>query len=165
MGYVLGVDPGSEQSGGVIWRDGYLKEHIIEPNNVFREWVLENVWEVDMMAIETSKPYPMVTAGGRAYMPEQYAETHRFIGRLQDVWYHTRRYLPKLVDRKEVLSHLDANKRSGSKDSQVVKALTNRYGKKGTKAEPGILYGIKSHEWQALAVAVTYLDQLPVAKF
>lgn len=45
-----------------------------------------------------------------------------------------------------------------AKDSNIRQALIDRYGAPGTKKNPGRLYGVKSHIWSALAVAVTYQD-------
>jgi hypothetical protein len=42
----------------------------------------------------------------------------------------------------------------------VRQALIDRLGLQGTKKAPGPTYGIKSHEWAALAVAVYGWDQL-----
>ncbi len=37
-------------------------------------------------------------------------------------------------------------------------ALIHRFGEQGSKKAPGPTYGIASHVWAALAVAVTYSD-------
>jgi len=51
-----------------------------------------------------------------------------------------------------------------AKDANIRQALIDRYGPGkdkaiGQKKTPGPLYGFKSHEWAALAVAVTWMDQ------
>jgi hypothetical protein len=40
-----------------------------------------------------------------------------------------------------------------AKDKNIIQALKDKYGEKGTKADPGFFYGISSHVWQAFAVA------------
>ena len=57
--------------------------------------------------------------------------------------------------------------RNTGTDAQINSVLKHRFpqtggGKTpsvGTKAQPGPLYGIKGHEWSALAVAVTFVEQ------
>jgi hypothetical protein len=41
-----------------------------------------------------------------------------------------------------------------AKDANIRQALIDKIGPQGTKAQPGPTYGIKSHSWAALAVAV-----------
>jgi hypothetical protein len=60
------------------------------------------------------------------------------------------------MTRKEVMLHICGSGRG--KDSNIIQALKDRFGEKGTKKKPGILYGIKADEWQALALAVTYAE-------
>lgn len=66
-----------------------------------------------------------------------------------------------LIPRKPVKMHLCGNNRA--KDSNIAQALCDRWGGdmrtvKGTKKEPGPLYGISKDMWAALAVAVTMAD-------
>ena len=60
--------------------------------------------------------------------------------------------------RREVLRGLDVTGK-GNRDSLVRQRLIEMFGgdrktAQGTKKEPGPLYGVASHAWQALAVAV-----------
>lgn len=48
--------------------------------------------------------------------------------------------------------------RAQAKDSDVSRGLKMRFGEVGTKKNPGPLYGIKTHLWAALAVAVYHMD-------
>lgn len=160
---IVGIDPGSEVSGAVVWDGEKLLDHRIASNEEIINWLPTYL---DRCVIEYTKPYVMKTAKGAPFAPEQIAMTNIVIGRMMQRWYESRRHAPTLMSRHEVLKNLQANKRNGgTRDSQVIKALTERFGGKGTKANPGPLYGIKSHEWNALAVAVTHLDLLPVADF
>lgn len=45
-----------------------------------------------------------------------------------------------------------------AKDSNIIQALKDRFGEKGTKNNPGWFYGFKKDVWQAYAVGVTYHD-------
>ena len=70
------------------------------------------------------------------------------------------------VYRKEVKLALCNSLRA--RDSNIRRALLDRFGPTrkqavGTKARPGPLYGVKSHIWAALAVAVTHADTLGLA--
>ena len=47
---------------------------------------------------------------------------------------------------------------SHAKDANVRQALIDRFGKPGTKASPGVLYGISGDLWAAVALAVTWWD-------
>ena len=67
-----------------------------------------------------------------------------------------------LVYRKDVKLHLCGDLRA--KDANIRQALIDLFGPGkeraiGKKKTPGPLYGIRKHEWSALAVAVTYHDR------
>lgn len=57
------------------------------------------------------------------------------------------------IKRHEVKMHLCHNARA--KDANIRQALIDKLGPQGTKKNPGPTYGVKSHAWAALAVAVT----------
>ena len=59
----------------------------------------------------------------------------------------------KLVYRKDVKLHLCGSARA--KDANIRQALIDKLGPVGTKKAPGPLYGVTSHAWAAVAVAVT----------
>jgi hypothetical protein len=65
-----------------------------------------------------------------------------------------------MLPRKDVKLHLCGSPRA--KDANIRQALLDRYGGKekaiGSKHQRGPLYGIRSHLWAALAVAVTYQE-------
>ena len=46
-----------------------------------------------------------------------------------------------------------------ARDSNVIQALKDRFGDKGTKNNPGWFYGFKGDIWQAYAIGVTFLDK------
>jgi hypothetical protein len=78
-------------------------------------------------------------------------ETVLQIGRLQE-FSENRDVTFRLIYRLQVKQHLCHDSRA--KDSNIRQALLDRFGPPGTKKAPGVLYGIKSHLWSALAVAV-----------
>jgi hypothetical protein len=58
-----------------------------------------------------------------------------------------------LLPRKDVKMHLCGTPRA--KDGNIRQRLLDLLGPQGTKKQPGPTYGVKSHAWAALAVAVT----------
>jgi hypothetical protein len=74
-------------------------------------------------------------------------------GRFAQAWAGKTGNLPIEVFRKEVKLHLCGTPRA--KDANIRQALIDMIGPQGKKADPGPTYGVKSHGWAALAVAVT----------
>lgn len=70
------------------------------------------------------------------------------------------RHIVYRMEEKEALCHS-----SRAKDANIVQALVDRYAcgqpnhGKGIKASPGFFYGFSKDAWQAMAVAVTWLDR------
>lgn len=100
----------------------------------------------------------MIASYGMAVGREVF-ETCVWIGRYQQAWHDPEAV--RLVYRKDVKMHLCGTPRA--KDPNVRQALIDLFpatggGKTpqiGTKAQPGPLYGVSSHAWPALGVAVT----------
>ena len=82
-------------------------------------------------------------------------ETVFWIGRFCEAWkgpFHR-------IFRKDVKIHLCNNMRA--KDSNISQALRDRFGEKPTKLKPNPVYGefkLKRDQWQAFALAVTWMD-------
>jgi hypothetical protein len=84
--------------------------------------------------------------------------TTEVVGRVMEACDHLRMPL-ELVYRREVLATLGVSAR-GPKDALVRAALIDLHGTSkalavGTRRAPGPLYGVTSHAWAALALAVT----------
>jgi hypothetical protein len=75
-------------------------------------------------------------------------ETCLWIGRFIEL----ARTESRLVYRKDIKMHLCGSMRA--KDGNVRQALIDLIGEQGTKKDKGPTYGISSHSWAALAVAV-----------
>lgn len=151
----IAIDPGPKQSAVMLYSPmaGQPLEAYIKPN----AWVLDYVLDGEYsLAIE------MVASYGMAVGKDVF-ETVLWIGRF--IQANQPRPCTKIY-RKDVKMHLCHSMRA--KDANIRQALIDRYpatggGKTpqiGTKAQPGPLYGMKSHLWSALAVAVTHADQL-----
>lgn len=144
---ILAIDPGTEESGWCLLQDGKVEAAGVFSND-------EIIDELDAhagpggpeLAIEMVASYGMPV--GREVF-----ETVVWIGRFCERWHSYRGALPRLVFRRDVKLHLCGNARA--KDPNIRQALIDKLGPAGTKKAPGPTYGVKSHAWAALAVAVT----------
>lgn len=149
---VLAIDPGNEQSAIVAYDGKTVEPMGIMPNEDILIW-MGAVRLTDVLAIE------MIESFGMAVGKEVF-ETVFWTGRFCEAF--PGRF--ERVYRKEVKLHLCQSLRA--KDGNIRQALIDRFpatggGKTpqiGTKSDPGPLYGMKSHMWSALAVAVTWWD-------
>jgi hypothetical protein len=153
---ILAIDPGTEQSGWVIFDTDTQRPRRFgtSSNGELLEMVEVEAGGfgfVDVLAIEMVASYGM--AVGRDVF-----ETVRWIGRFQQAWFAPEDVV--LVYRQDVKLHLCNSARA--KDGNVRQALVDRLGPQGKKKEPGPLYGVSGHMWSALAVAVTAADRLNV---
>lgn len=150
--YILAIDPGTTHSGVVVVTGGLIN---------FAE-VVENREVLTMLprchrhvAIEMVASYGM-PVGAEVF------ETCLWIGRFVERCDEPDTV--KLIYRRDVKLHLCGNARA--KDANIRQALIDRWGGKaaavGTSKRPGPLYGVKTHAWAALAVAVTLADSMKV---
>jgi hypothetical protein len=149
----LAIDPGTTQSQYVVWDGQRVLDHGLALNEVLLDFLdgFQNHKEL-RPCIE------MVASYGMAVGREVF-ETVYWIGRF-DERLRALGTNPVRVFRKDVKLHLcHTNK---AKDANIRQALIDRFGGKeraiGRKAAPGPLYGISSHAWAALALAVTFAD-------
>ena len=150
---ILALDPGTTQTGWVLY-DNTVRESGVALNADMLELVKRAT--VDTLAIEMIASYGM--AVGREVF-----ETCVWIGRFQQAWHNPDAV--RLVYRKDVKLHLCGSPRA--KDPNVRQALLDLFPRTGggkvpqigTKAQPGPLYGVSSHAWPALGVAITARHQ------
>lgn len=154
---ILAIDPGPAQSGWCIY-DG---EKVIQcgvADNATMLTITKTAcvnYRVGRLAIEMIASYGM--AVGREVF-----ETCVWIGRFQQAWHNPEAV--ELVYRKDVKLHLCGTNKA--KDANVRQALLDLFPRTGggavpqvgTKKEPGPLYGISSHAWPALGVAITAMN-------
>lgn len=152
---LLAIDPGTEQSGWCLFGNG-------AETDVTRFWRVVNcgVMPNDELVYSlagspalfgaSSLAIEMVASYGMPVGRETF-ETVRWIGRFQQAWHSPEEV--RLVYRRDVKLYLCGSMKA--KDANVRQALIDKLGPVGTKAKPGPLYGVKSHAWSALAVAVT----------
>lgn len=149
---IIGIDPGTTESGWVLYGDGRVRDCGVMQNPEVLQWLGVRGNDGARLAIEMIASYGMPV--GREVF-----ETCVWIGRFKQAW-HTPDAV-ELVYRKDVKMHLCGTAKA--KDPNVRQALIDLYpatggGKTpqiGTKAQPGPLYGVSSHAWPALGVAVT----------
>jgi hypothetical protein len=161
---ILAVDPGTEQSawvvlssGNTIMGDTRIEAHRISPNSellVALPLGLGIGRHCDIVAFEKVESFGM--AVGREVF-----DTVFVTGRMFQMVYDAGWALSvSMVPRRDVKLHLCGQARA--KDANIRQALIDKFGGKekavGTKKAPGPLYGIKSHEWAALALAVTVAE-------
>jgi len=68
----------------------------------------------------------------------------------------------RLVPRRLVCLSLDVS--GGGKDAQVRRRCVEVLGPRGTKRDPGPTYGVTSHGWQALGLALAYHEAPPTLR-
>jgi len=149
---VLAIDPGTEQSGYVVYEDGIVREAQIATNEV-----MLSVVELWRCAGDTTLAVEWVESYGMPVGREVF-ETVLWVGRFVERWGGNFERIP----RRAVKLALCGSPRA--KDTNVRQALIDRFGGSrgaaiGTKKNQGPLYGITSHMMSALAVAVTLEQQ------
>lgn len=147
---ILAIDPGTTESGWCVYDGSRVVGSGVETNGELLDMISNS--PCTRLCIEMFASYGM--AVGREVF-----ETCVWIGRFQQAWKDPDSV--ELVYRKTVKSHLCGSIKA--KDSNVRQALLDKFPRTGggkipqigTKALPGPLYGVTSHAWSALAVAVT----------
>lgn len=152
---VVGIDPGPKQSGYAWFNGGPVTDCGIVANDVLLGWITDNYFGSADIVFEQVKAYGQ-TVGASVF------ETVFWTGRL----FQAADSMPELravarMPRLDVKMHLCRSAKAGN--THIRAALLKRWGgiktAKGTKASPGPLYGVTSHAWSALAIAVVWWDR------
>lgn len=151
MSRILAIDPGDKISGIVMIEDGkilWAENHDNYTVGMIVGALDHERVKVDTLAIEWITSYGM-PVGKTTF------ETCLFIGQLtQKAKYKVNNI--RLIPRR-VVKHFHTGK-AVAKDGNVTAALKEKYGEKGTKANPGYFYGVSKHAWQAFAVGAYVLE-------
>lgn len=147
---ILAIDPGTTESGWCVYDGSRVIDSGVLPNDDMLVKVCAS--RADRLCIEMIASYGM--AVGREVF-----ETCVWIGRFQQAWHKPEGV--ELVYRRNVKLHLCGTAKA--KDTNVRQALLDMFPRTGggktpqigTKGQPGPLYGVSSHAWPALGVAVT----------
>lgn len=158
---ILGIDPGPVTSGVVLYDpvqgmvvEALAKMPTVDVLEVVRKkkhpyWILDRVH----LAMET-----IVSYGARVGM--ETLSNVELIGRIKEAW--SRDDLnATYLSRPDILGHLTGRRNAKEADAaDRLKEMHGGIGAVGTKKAPGPLYGVTSHAWSALAVAVVASDCL-----
>lgn len=151
---VAAIDPGYLQSAFIVFDGLHVVAHRTEAN----DQILERLEETKVIpgVVLVLEEVQMFASHG---VGKEVFDSVFWTGRFVQAW------VPKRWDRmirSKVRAHLCHTMKSG--DPQVRAALIDRFGPFkekaiGNKSAQGPLFGLVGHEWQALGLAVTYLDQ------
>ena len=157
MNAILAIDPGTAQSGWCHYDDGrVIASGVMANSDVLVDLLGARLFNWDVLAIE------MVASYGMAVGKETF-RTVWWSGRFAQA-FASRGDEPVLLEvyRADVKTELCRSQKAN--DANIRQAIIDRYGGKdaaiGKKAAPGPLYGVKSHAWAALAVAITAAEHL-----
>ncbi len=148
---ILSVDPGYEQSAYVVYNGQIVLTYGVVPNDKMLECCRANNFCADALVLEKVASYGMAVG-------QEVFRTVFFSGRFAEAWspkpFHE-------IERRIVKTHLCYSARAT--DANIRQALIDKFGPTkavaiGTKANMGPLYGLRSHEFAALAVAVTFWE-------
>lgn len=141
---IFAIDPGTDESGWVWYENGAVKSSGVSANHDLLADIQSGQIDACDMAIEMIASYGMPVG-------KEVFETCVWIGRFKQAFRAPN--LVTLIYRKDVKLHLCGSPRA--KDANIRQALIDKLGPAGTKKAPGPTYGVKSHSWAALGVAVT----------
>jgi hypothetical protein len=149
---VIGLDPGPEFSGTILWDGHRILEKYYHDTDRTLQWLyaMRHGDNPPMLVLEKVVSYGMI-------LGQTTLETIYCSGRFAEAYGNHMVYrMPRL----EVKQHICHN--GGAKDGNIRQAIIDRLGGKdkaiGKKASPGVLYGVSGDLWAALALAITFLD-------
>lgn len=150
---MIAIDPGNEKSA-IVCFTGKRVVWIKHESNATILGMLRNAGEAlrgKAVVIEMVASYGMIVG-------QEIFDTCKVVGQLQEAAV-ARGAKVTLVFRKTVVAHICHSAKAS--DANVKQALKDRFGQKGTKANPGIFYGVAgSDQWSAIAIATWGLDNL-----
>ena len=152
---IFAIDPGTTQSGWVLFSGQKVRAsgtspnaHVLERIRVLGGYVANGLHEPTRLAVERFEARGMPIG-------DDSIETLLWTGRFIQAWHK-----PDEVARvRRSAVKLELCGSSRAKDPNVRQALIDRLGAPGTKRDPGPTYGVSSHAWAALAVAVIAQQQ------
>lgn len=151
---ILAIDPGTDESGWCLLNGDKVRASGVASNDEMLHQVkVEWYSDIDLLAIE------MIASYGMAVGKEVF-ETCVWVGRFKQAWGNPDAV--RLVYRRDVKLHLCGSVKA--KDANIRQALIDLIGPQGTKKTPGPTFGVKSHAWAALGVAVTVAGITPESK-
>jgi hypothetical protein len=147
---ILAIDPGNIESAYVVINDDLsIKKFGKIPNEEMISIINATCFYGKVKVV-----IEMIASYGMAVGKEVF-ETCVWIGRFTEMAEQEGR-IAHYIYRKEEKMNLCGTMKA--KDSNIIQALKDRFGDKGTKNNPGWFYGFSKDVWQAYAVGVTYHD-------
>lgn len=145
---LFSIDPGPERSGWVMFDSagGRIFDSGVSDNHDVLRWIRADS-SIQEVAIETMQATYSSTVG------RDVIRTMMWAGRYWQAWSDTLVGPTHLVSRQEAKAYV-CNGNTKASDAGVRQALIDLLGPPGTKRAPGPTYGVTSHAWAALAVAV-----------
>lgn len=163
---ILGIDPGTVQTGWVIYdtETHTVTDKGITENGELIESMTADDWNYNDVAIE------MVASYGMPVGKETFETVYwigRFAERAESIGKRVERYYKKTDINPAICFN------SNVKDAMIRRALLDMFPKTGagsepsigTKKQPGALYGFNSHMYPALAVALTHALKNDLIKY
>lgn len=151
---VIGIDPGNEKSA---WVDLEFDRSLTCPVHISGHGIEDNC-EVMQILSRNSSGWEFVAieriAGMGMAVGDTVFETVFWTGR----FYEATQSPVQRIKRHEVKMALCGNTRA--KDSNIRQRIIDLFGGAQETKKGGILHGIKADEWQALAVALTFIAQM-----
>lgn len=146
----------------VCWANTKILSPSMEKNSIIvksQSIMLPAAWWTQHAPNEVEIVFEGISSYGNTAGKSIY-RTLLWIGRL---WQCFDLYEPKMVLRATAKSHLCGPR---AKDGDVIQAIRDRFGGvgavdkdvKGTKANPGPLYGFKADIWQAMGLGIAYVE-------
>lgn len=151
---IIAIDPGNIESAFVVMQG----VEIIQKGKYDNNKVLSFIYGFYELSDKAELYIEMVSSYG---MPvgKTVFDTCVWIGRFYEAWvltHPTGSKHPELIFRKDVkLHHCNA---TFAKDGNIITALKDKYGEKGTKKNPGFFFGVSKDVWQAIALATYILE-------
>lgn len=159
MKNIIAIDPGNIESAYVVLNG----TNIVHKGKVLNTDLLNSIkmsefksddWFHDELHIEMVASYGMPVG-------KEVFDTCVFVGRLMQAWCDQIDQpigsAAQLVFRKEIKMHHCGSMRA--KDSNIIQALKDKYGDKGTKKNPGYFFGVNADVWQAFALASYVMEK------
>lgn len=148
---IYAIDPGTEMSALVEYDSTQraVREHFTAPNDQVMAFLYTESRgnNTDTLVIEE------IESMGMAVGRETF-KTVWWSGRMYEIWCGPKDMMP----RRQVKLHICGTSRAN--DSNIRQAIYDVFGGKlravGSKKMPGPLFGLKGHEYAALALALTY---------
>lgn len=155
MSLILALDPGTLQTGWVLFDGERVHDCGVMPNPDMLHALITGC---GMKGLPQHLAIEMIASYGMPVGREVF-ESCVWIGRFVQAWRDPDAV--RLIYRRDVKLHLCGT--SKAKDPNVRQALIDLFPPTGggavrqigTKGQPGPLYGVSSHAWPALGVAVT----------